>query len=48
MTLAGMTEGDFQRAFRHPEMGAVRLDMALALYAWHGKHHLGHIAQVTA
>jgi uncharacterized damage-inducible protein DinB len=46
-TLAGMDEADFQRAFRHPELGAVRLDMALALYAWHGKHHLGHIAQVA-
>lgn len=34
---------DWQRTFRHPESGQVSLEKALALYAWHGKHHLGHV-----
>jgi len=39
-TLSG---ADFARTFRHPEMGLVRLDTNLALYAWHGRHHAAHI-----
>jgi len=35
---------DFARTFRHPELGLVRLDTNLALYAWHGKHHTAHIS----
>ena len=34
---------DFARTFRHPELGLVRLDTNLALYAWHGRHHCAHI-----
>lgn len=45
-TLRGMRESDFLRTFRHPEQGTVRLDAALALYAWHGRHHLAHVRSV--
>ena len=41
--LRSMDEGDFGRGFRHPELGLVRLDQNLALYAWHSRHHVGHI-----
>jgi hypothetical protein len=41
--LRGMSETDFARTFRHPEMGLFRLDSNLALYAWHGRHHAAHI-----
>lgn len=41
--LESMSDTDFSRAFRHPEIGMVRLDQNLALYAWHGKHHVAHI-----
>jgi uncharacterized damage-inducible protein DinB len=41
--LESMKDGDFERTFRHPELGPVRLDQNLALYAWHGKHHVAHI-----
>jgi hypothetical protein len=44
--LESMTEADFSRAFRHPELGTIRLDQNLALYAWHGKHHVAHINSV--
>ena len=42
--LRAMTEAEWGRSFVHPEMGAVRLDRALALYDWHGRHHVAQIA----
>jgi uncharacterized damage-inducible protein DinB len=45
--LRSLVEGDFSRTVLHPEMGPVTLDLLLQLYAWHGKHHLGHIGLVT-
>ena len=37
---------DFARRFRHPEQGrSIGLDEVLAMYAWHGRHH---VAQITA
>jgi len=44
--LRSMTDADFERTFRHPELGAVRLDTNLALYAWHGRHHTAHITRL--
>jgi len=41
--LQSMSEGDFGRSFRHPELGLVRLEQNLALYSWHSKHHVTHI-----
>jgi hypothetical protein len=43
--LRGMTELEFHRTFRHPELGLVRNDEALAMYSWHGRHHAAHIQQ---
>jgi hypothetical protein len=43
MFLRALPAEGFARTYVHPEMGAVPLDQALALYAWHGKHHLAHI-----
>jgi uncharacterized damage-inducible protein DinB len=44
--LESMTAADFSRVFRHPELGTIRLEQNLALYAWHGKHHVAHITSV--
>ena len=44
--LERMTDADFARFFQHPEIGLVRLDRNLALYAWHGKHHVAHITSL--
>lgn len=38
-----LDEEEFARALRHPEHGEVKLERLLAMYAWHGKHHLAHI-----
>ena len=45
--LRAMSPADFDRTFRHPELGERSLDATVQLYAWHGRHHLGHIAIVT-
>ena len=34
----------FARAMLHPELGRTTLEKYLALYAWHGKHHVAHIS----
>jgi uncharacterized damage-inducible protein DinB len=41
--LESMSEAEFARSFRHPELGPVRLEQNLALYAWHSRHHVAHI-----
>ena len=38
----------FQRAFVHPEWQRITIDEALALYAWHSRHHAGHIESAIA
>lgn len=43
MFLRGLKAEDWKRTFRHPELGAMTLEKNLALYAWHGKHHVAHI-----
>jgi DinB superfamily len=44
--LRSMSDADFLKQFRHPELGVVSLEKNLALYAWHGKHHVAHIASL--
>jgi hypothetical protein len=42
--LKSLTPADFSRKFRHPEWEKpMSIDDSLALYAWHGKHHVAHI-----
>ena len=41
--LRAMTEADFRRTLRHPDIGRLTLDAQLGLYAWHGRHHVAHI-----
>jgi hypothetical protein len=36
----------WKRAFRHPEMGIVPLEKSLALYSWHGRHHVAHVTEL--
>lgn len=42
--LRALAPEHFERRFHHPEMGkTISLDVNLALYAWHGAHHVAHI-----
>jgi len=38
-----LAPADFERKFRHPVSGVWPAEWLLALYAWHGMHHVGHI-----
>ncbi len=44
--LGSLTPEQWQRTFRHPDMGAMTLEKTLALYAWHGRHHVSHITSL--
>jgi hypothetical protein len=44
--LRSLRPGDWKRTFRHPELGVVSLEKNLALYAWHGRHHVAHITSL--
>ncbi|HEY3616915.1 MAG TPA: DinB family protein, partial [Candidatus Sulfotelmatobacter sp.] len=41
--LRSLTPTEWTRTFRHPDLGAMTLEKTLALYAWHGRHHVAHI-----
>lgn len=43
LLLRSLNPADFARKFQHPELGTVSLDRNLALYAWHGRHHVAHV-----
>ncbi len=45
--LRNITPEQWRRTFFHPESKRdLRLDSVLALYAWHGKHHLAHLVEL--
>lgn len=46
--LRSMRDEDFRREYVHPETGRHALDHLLALYAWHGPHHIAHITTTRA
>lgn len=46
MMLRNMSDSDWKRNFQHPEMGLLSLEKTLALYAWHGRHHVAHITSL--
>ena len=45
--MRSMTDAQWKRAYVHPEQGRYPLDLQAALYAWHGRHHVAHIARAT-
>ncbi|HUF47249.1 MAG TPA: bacillithiol transferase BstA [Vicinamibacterales bacterium] len=46
--LRTLAPADFTRPLVHPESGETTVEGLLELYAWHGRHHLAHITNVTA
>jgi hypothetical protein len=44
--LRSMKPQEWKRSFHHPELGVVPLEKSLALYAWHGRHHVAHITEL--
>jgi hypothetical protein len=41
--LDSVSEAEFDRKLTHPESGVMNLHQLLALYQWHGKHHVAHV-----
>ncbi|MDQ6676706.1 MAG: bacillithiol transferase BstA [Acidobacteriota bacterium] len=41
--LRSLTEAEWGRTFRHPDLGEMDLGKTANLYAWHGRHHVGHV-----
>jgi uncharacterized damage-inducible protein DinB len=46
IVLRSISDAGWQRTFRHPELGPTTLDKSLALYSWHGQHHVAHITKL--
>ncbi len=44
--LRSLSAEDWKKTFRHPELGSMTLEKTLALYAWHGRHHVAHITEL--
>ena len=44
--LSSLTAADWKRTLRHPAMGVMSLEKTLALYSWHGQHHVAHITSL--
>jgi hypothetical protein len=44
--LRSLRPEDWKRSFRHPELGLVSLEKNLAMYSWHGRHHVAHITEL--
>jgi hypothetical protein len=44
--LKALAPADFARTFNHPESGRWTLGRYVALYSWHGKHHVAHITSL--
>jgi hypothetical protein len=46
LVLRELGPAEWSRRLRHPERGTVDLDWMLAQYAWHGRHHVGHVTSL--
>jgi hypothetical protein len=44
--LRSLPASAFDRAFLHPENGRIPLNVAVAVYAWHGRHTRRHITSL--
>ena len=44
--LLSLTAEQWKRTFHHPEIGAMTLEKTVAMYAWHGRHHVAHITSL--
>ena len=46
--LRALPESEFRKTFQHAEWGRVAIDEAVAMYAWHCRHHTAHIEVALA
>jgi len=48
ISIRSLPASAFDRTFKHPDLGVMSLNQQLALYAWHGPHHVAHITNLVA
>ena len=41
--LRSLDTEDLARTFQHSELGTVTIQQNIALYGWHGRHHVAHV-----
>ena len=46
LLLLNMSAAEWSRQLTHPDHGLVGLEWLLAMYAWHGRHHTGHVTSL--
>jgi uncharacterized damage-inducible protein DinB len=46
LLLRSLGAEDWARQLMHPERGVMTVDELLALYAWHGRHHVAHVTSL--
>jgi len=46
LVLNNLTDADFEKSIRHPEVGVLKLKSLLAGYGWHSRHHVAQIVRV--
>ena len=46
LLLLNMSAAEWSRQLTHPDHGLVGLEWMLAMYAWHGRHHTGHVTSL--
>jgi hypothetical protein len=44
--LRSLGSAEFARTMTHPDHGPISIDFILALYGWHGAHHVAHITSL--
>ena len=45
--LESLQPDQFARTAQHPDWGPVTVEWLLQMYAWHSRHHVGHIKQLA-
>jgi len=48
LMLQGLDEAQWKRTYNHAERGPSTIEATTMLYAWHCRHHLGHITHLRA
>jgi hypothetical protein len=46
LALRGMAPADWERPLVHPDSGRQSVAQLIALYAWHGRHHVAHVTEL--
>jgi hypothetical protein len=46
MLLESLTDGQWQRCYKHPEHGESTVEAVTLMYAWHSRHHVAHITRL--